>query len=58
MSRFFLETRFRQFREGSVVNRQLSYRIDRMAIVRCRFIFLGIDGSDYSIVTYAFWPRR
>ena len=35
MLRFFLETRWRQFGEGSVVCRQLSYRIDRMAIVRC-----------------------
>ena len=26
-----------QFREESVVSRKLSYRIDRMAIVRCRF---------------------
>ena len=42
MFRFFLETRWPQFREGSVVCRQLSYRIDRMAIVRCRFVFLGL----------------
>ena len=42
MFRFFLGTRWRQFREGSVVCCQL-YRIHRMAIVRCRFVFLGID---------------
>ena len=39
----FIETRWHQFREGSVVSRQSSYRIDRMAIVCCHFIFLAID---------------
>ena len=32
-----------EYSEESVVSRELSYRIVRMAIVRCRFIFLGFD---------------
>ena len=46
------------FGKDRSVSRQLSYRIDRVAIVRCRFIFLRIDWFRFFNCYLHFYLRK